>query len=105
MNKHEFSSTFEAYDNTQWNEELKTGDIIIIKSEKVVGVVDTWPIAVTVEFGELHSPNHTITLEGFLEAMEANCSQFKQDVDFKESFKEAVNVANELNFKVSNFFK
>lgn len=53
---HEFESTGEAYDACQTEEAIKTGDILLIPSERVVGIADTWPVAVTVEHGHLHFP-------------------------------------------------
>ena len=105
MNQHEFDSTSEAYDNTQCNEEVKTGDIIIIKSEKVIGISDTWPIAITVKHGELHTPSNTISYSELSETLNNSAKRYNKDVDFKQSFKEAVKVANELGFEVNGFFK
>ena len=52
---HEFDSTGEAYDACQCDDTIKTGDTLVIKSEGVVGVAHTWPIAVTVTRGEFHT--------------------------------------------------
>ena len=57
---HYFSNSNEAYDACQIGEtdagvEVNVGDILIIHSEKVVGVCDTWPIAVTPIHGALHA--------------------------------------------------
>jgi len=41
----------------------KTGDIIIIPSEKIVAIAWAWPMAITAEFGDLHS--HKAGMEGF----------------------------------------
>ena len=49
----EFSSTESAYDAS--NSTLPTGLVLLIPSERVIGVSDTWPIAVTVEKGAFHS--------------------------------------------------
>jgi hypothetical protein len=54
VNKHFFETTAAAYDACQCDSSLKDGDILIIQSERVVGVVDTWPMAVTVDHGKLH---------------------------------------------------
>lgn len=54
---HTFDSTELAYDVTQFNEAIKSGDILHIPSERVIGVCDTWPFAVTKEHGELHVPD------------------------------------------------
>jgi hypothetical protein len=62
MVTHEFESTGAAYDATQCDENIKTGDVLIIPSEGVIGIADTWPVAVTVEHGNLHSPAEGMTL-------------------------------------------
>ena len=59
MAAHYFSNSNEAYDACQVGEtdadiEVNVGDILIIPSEMVVGVCDTWPIAVTPVHGALH---------------------------------------------------
>lgn len=60
MAAHYFESSAEAYDATQIGESdrgdrVEFGDILIIPSEKIVGVCDTWPFAVTKECGSLHA--------------------------------------------------
>ena len=55
VNVHFFYSSGDAYDATQCNEEIKNGDVFVIPSEKVIGVADTWPIAVTKEYGKFHT--------------------------------------------------
>lgn len=52
---HTFDSTGQAYNECQTNENIKTGDILHIPSEGVVGMADTWPVAVTKNSGELHA--------------------------------------------------
>lgn len=51
MTIHECRSSEEAYDLAQG---LPKGDILLIESEGVVGISWAWPIAITVENGELH---------------------------------------------------
>ena len=51
---HYFESTGEAYDACQCDENIREGDVLVIESEKVVGVAHTWPCAVTCESGKLH---------------------------------------------------
>lgn len=51
---HEFASTGDAYDACQCDENIKQGDTLVIKAEKIVGVADTWPFAVTADHGQLH---------------------------------------------------
>lgn len=50
----EFSSTREAYAACQCDETIETGDTLLIPSEGVVGLADTWPVAVTTASGDLH---------------------------------------------------
>lgn len=52
--KHYFPSTAQAYDACQCDDSIKKGDLLVIESEKVVGIADTWPVAVTDERGSLH---------------------------------------------------
>ena len=57
-----FHDTGEAYDAAMCDEEMKTGDTVWCTKAKagdeidtpVVGVVDTWPMAVTKEAGHFH---------------------------------------------------
>lgn len=53
-NVHSFGSTGEAYDACQCDDEIQTGDVLVIENEKVAGVAHTWPVAVTREAGKLH---------------------------------------------------
>lgn len=60
MKTHQFDSTADAYDACQtgmasYNVSCVNGDLLVIESEGVVGVCDTWPVAVTVAHGELHA--------------------------------------------------
>ena len=55
MKVHQFDSTSEAYDATQCDESVKDGDILVIKSEKVVGLATTWPFAISKAHGALHA--------------------------------------------------
>lgn len=50
-----FESTGEAYDETQCNEDIKDGAVLVIREERVVGfLMKAWPVAVTKEYGNLH---------------------------------------------------
>lgn len=50
-----FESSGDAYDATQCDESIANGDPLVIQDEGVVGLAWTWPVAVTVKTGELHS--------------------------------------------------
>ncbi len=67
MAEHDFLSSGDAYDHSQmgvrWDAagtEVKVvdGDILHIPSERVVGVCDTWPVAVTEAMGSLHGTDN-----------------------------------------------
>jgi|GEM_PF-1428119 hypothetical protein len=55
MKRHIFESTKAAYNATMIGEEVSIGDILIIPSEKVVGVAYAWPFALTEDTGALHA--------------------------------------------------
>ena len=66
MKTFNFNSTREAYAATQTRDDIETGDALVILSERVVGLADTWPIAVTVDCGELHKfADGPISLDDF----------------------------------------
>lgn len=54
MTTHYFDTTGEAYDACQCDEKVKDGDTLVVLSEEVVGIADTWPYAITVNHGDLH---------------------------------------------------
>ena len=49
-----FESSGSAYNASQCDEEIRTGDILLVPKEKLVGLADTWPVAVTELHGDLH---------------------------------------------------
>ena len=52
---HAFETTGNAYDATQTDAAIKTGDTLLVHIERVVAVTMTWPFAVTAAHGHLHS--------------------------------------------------
>ena len=52
----------QAYNLSQGLPQTDNGAILYIPSENIVGVVNTWPIAVTKEAGHLHTPNDWKTI-------------------------------------------
>jgi hypothetical protein len=51
------TDTGDAYNNTQWREDIKDGDLLFVRTstEQVIGFLfEAWPIAVTAERGEFH---------------------------------------------------
>ena len=55
INTHYFSSTASAYAACQCDDNINDGDTLVIKSESVVGIASVWPIAVTKNYGALHT--------------------------------------------------
>lgn len=85
MKIHRFETTGEAYDACQCDD-IDDGDVIVIERERVVGVADTWPFAVTVERGHLHVVKYgVVTME-------------KPALD--RGRRDAINVAVDLGFEV-----
>lgn len=53
---HTFDSTGEAYNASQCDEDISDGDVLVVPSEKVVGVlVEAWPVAAGTLNGEFHT--------------------------------------------------
>ena len=48
---HAFDTTGNAYDATQTDEAIETGDTLLVHAEGVVAVAMTWPFAVTTAHG------------------------------------------------------
>jgi len=49
----EYRNTEEAYNASQTT--LANGSVLFIPTEQVVGFAWTWPVAITVNFGDLHT--------------------------------------------------
>ncbi|MCX4824230.1 hypothetical protein OG883_31115 [Streptomyces sp. NBC_01142] len=53
---HQFDNTREAYNHTQCRDDIRDGDVLVVRSERVVGIlVKAWPAAITEAHGELHT--------------------------------------------------
>lgn len=76
---HQFVTTGEAYDACQCYDEIKKGDILLITDDCVVGIADTWPVAVTVKRGHLHRPAEGITL---LDCLDGRFNSHREVIDF-----------------------
>jgi hypothetical protein len=90
MNVHEFSDTGSAYDACQIGK-VNDGDVLVIESEQVVGVADTWPIAVTVNHGELHTLREGLRLED---------SKLISEPVMAAGWKQAVQIAVEKGWQI-----
>ncbi|MET7495087.1 hypothetical protein [Streptomyces sp900116325] len=84
---HRFDDTIEAYDATQCRDDIRDGDVLVVESEKVVGLlVEAWPIAITEVSGEFHG-------------LTAPVGEFK-DGRYIASAERAIKLAGELGFPV-----
>jgi hypothetical protein len=84
---HRFYDTTEAYNQTQCRDDIRDGDVLVIEREGVVGFLHkAWPVAITVEHGELHTL--TVPVREF------------QDGAYAASADRAEEVARELGFTV-----
>ena len=88
-----FESTADAYDATQCNDDIHDGDILLIANECVVGVADTWPMAVTVAHGELHPTKPTISWHDIA---------VRTGIDY-ECFRAARELARQLGYPTKDF--
>ena len=76
-----FKSTGSAYDSVQTSDVIKKGDILVIKSEKVVGIADTWPFAVTVKHGDLHGLK-----EGYITSLQKEFPSIPEAIELAKSY-------------------
>jgi hypothetical protein len=77
---HAFASTGNAYDATQCDETIETGDTLIVLAEAVVGVAMTWPFAVTTAQGKLHvlsAPRDGETLADLARSLHVSLADFE----------------------------
>jgi len=52
---HVFPDTVMCYNDTQVREDIKDGDVLVVPSDEIVGIlVEAWPTAITAHYGELH---------------------------------------------------
>lgn len=72
QNTHTFGCTGEAYDSCQCDESIKTGDILVIEGEGVVGLAWAWPIAVTEACGNFHTITQGSNASHVAEMMEVD---------------------------------
>jgi hypothetical protein len=54
---HKFDNTGDAYDACQCDDDINTGDVLVIEPEGVVGIAWVWPFALTAAHGALHTLN------------------------------------------------
>jgi hypothetical protein len=88
---HQHRDTEEAYDAVQCREDYKTGDTLLIEDAGVVGIVYTWPVAVTVETGGLHGVNDL-------------SDDLISDLGGIEAIRKAVNLAKSKGFPLAKEF-
>src|SRR4051812_1056900 len=96
MKTHTFEkkSSGGVYDQSQYDDKISSGDVLVVKSEKIVGILlSAWPTAVTKEHGKLHCKNPGATWVKL-------CRQFGDKQDYYLSYIEACKVAKELGYEL-----
>ena len=86
---HAFASTGNAYDATQCDEAIRTGDTLIVLPENVVGVAMTWPFAVTQAHGHLHAlsePRGAETLVDLARSLHVSPDDFEHAAEIARRF-------------------
>jgi hypothetical protein len=94
-NIHEFNSTGQAYDASQCCEDIKDGDILVVRNEKVVGILtEAWPVAITQNSGAFHTHTETCFWH--------SVPQVKGGTkDYSESFLMALTIADDIGAEIS----
>lgn len=86
---HVYNTTAYAYNETQTNEEIHDGDVIVAEHEQAIAILDlAWPFAVTEAHGEFHGPPNT-------------SAHLVRDGDFTASLAVALDEARKRGFAVS----
>lgn len=88
---HEFVTSGAAYNETQCNDAITDGDVLVIESEKVVGILYdvAWPVAITQAHGELGS---------FI-------AGFEPDAKYADQIAKAVAIAEKRGWAVAGEFR
>lgn len=81
-----FQNSGEAYDTIQCDDEINKGDIVLIPSEKIVGIADACPIAITSENGEFH------------QAIEGELAGYLLEKEIDHHLSEAITMAAQFGF-------
>ena len=87
-----FDSTGEAYDACQSSDAILKGDILLVAGERVIGIADTWPIAITRASGKLH------------EAKEGECGSYLLENNLDPHLADAILLASQLRFSLLDEF-
>jgi hypothetical protein len=81
---HAFASSANAYDASQCDEAILTGDTLIVLAEQVVAIAMTWPFAVTETCGKLHAlsaPRPGETLADLARSLHVRAADFQHAAD------------------------
>lgn len=77
---HAFATTGHAYDASQCDEAISTGDTLIMLAEQVVAIASPKPFAITAEAGKLHSvapPREGETLADIARSLHVTTADFE----------------------------
>ena len=93
---HHYSDTGAAYSATQHDATVMNGDVLVIVDERVIGMAETWPFAITVEPGSLHQLDPTVATIKVL----ASAFDLSED-DTRAALARAVDIADVLGYPVA----
>jgi hypothetical protein len=89
---HVFDDSGDAYDASQCDDKIKDGDVLVVPSERVVGVlIEAWPVAVSTEHGEFHEATEALDwsavacIVGFTNGYEPGSEAITENVDYSGS--------------------
>jgi hypothetical protein len=87
---HIFATSGNAYDACQTDAALARGTLLLIPTERIVALADTWPVSVTAAHGALHqvAPDHFATVGAMAAAFTMPA----------EAFADAAGLASDLGF-------
>ena len=86
---HAFATTGNAYDASQCDEAILTGDTLIVLAEQVVAIAMTWPFAVTQAHGNLHAlsaPREGETLADLARSLHVSAGDFEHAAEIARRF-------------------
>ena len=86
---HAFETTGNAYDATQTDEAIETGETLLVHAEGVVAVAMTWPFAVTQAHGNLHAlsaPREGETLADLARSLHVSVADFEHAAEIARRF-------------------
>ena len=100
----DFPSSGNAYDACNSREEMHTGRIFTVESEKIVGISWAWPIAITKENGHIHSVSSDPRTWMMKADLSDGSKQVLEEPEIAASVKEAIKLAQSKGWPVAEVY-